>query len=374
MLLGVLGVLDHGPSSSLQPTARPSRRRTATIVSFSTRIDDFQPSWNITKAFANRWGYSAELHTRPTLNASLFGGSPWTTAWEKMAIVAAALEDGHDAVAWIDDDAFVNKGELSVESWLATAPGADLLIGRNAERNASANPGPQALNMTLNTGVFIVRASPWSRRFFATFIQQCTQAERTQIACCPEQDCLARLLAEPENRPKLAAVALDSFNCHPSHPNFDSICDPWIYHSMGTGEKQYLVPAAKLREAHGRALTSQDIYGVEGLAKTAKSPSSPLPKELIAPAPPAPPGYALVTSTKKGYTYVRTHRRRVSADASPSHPAPTLDAAVLDAAIDAVLDEHEEDPTPMLDAAALDAAIDAVLDEHEDAPLEQLEK
>ena len=120
--------------------------------------------------------------------------------------------------------------------------------------------------MTLNTGVFIVRASPWSRRFFSTFIQQCTQAERVQVACCPEQDCLARLLSAPENRQKLAAVALDSFNCHPSHPNFDSICDPWIYHAMGSGEKQHLVPAAKLRLAHGGALTSNDIYGIAGLA------------------------------------------------------------------------------------------------------------
>lgn len=326
------GVLPGGvsPSSTLLPVDLKEPR----IVTFSDRVSTFLPSWNVTTAYAERFGYSTELRTVTTLPASTFGGSPWTDAWEKIAQVRDALLAGHSAVMWIDDDAFVNKA-VSIESWLGgLQPDEDLLMGHN---HAVAGDG----GLVLNTGVFIVKNTNWTRTFFSTFLNQCTEEEKTKIDCCPEQappqtaaqsnlrstrcpdgarrtadatlpnpslaaasdvgghisthcspppcptpsdfdlaapflsqDCMARLFAAEQTRLKVALVSLDYFNCHPSHAAYVSVCDPWVLHAMGTGDKEHLVPLAKLRQQTGRALTRHEIYSEEGVVE---------PTSLVAP-------------------------------------------------------------------------------------------
>jgi Methyltransferase domain/galactosyl transferase GMA12/MNN10 family len=98
--------------------------------------------------YARRWGWNLVLSTED----GLAKGRP--PAWGKIRLVRELLDEYH-WVLWIDADAIIVDMEADIRQVIQ--PGKDLYIA------ALPKDGSRRL---VNTGVFLVRGSEWSRWFF----------------------------------------------------------------------------------------------------------------------------------------------------------------------------------------------------------------
>jgi hypothetical protein len=177
--------------------------------------------------YAKLHGYSYRLHTTQTYAKHMH------PSFEKLYLVQRALKEGFSVVVWIDDDAFVHHLHLRIE---------DRFIRPQEFQDKHFVVG-QEVGHGVNTGVFIVRNSKWSRNLFNVWVndrQYCTQQFREiqdREESIYEQDCLFQIvsqtrLRESEN-PELwytdtsfiehtAFVPISSFGCAPW-----AIVSPW---------------------------------------------------------------------------------------------------------------------------------------------------
>lgn len=156
-----------------------------------------------------------------------------TPQWEKIPLIAnlLGLFDAPSVIFLLDDDAFVYKHNITVESWLQKFPHSDIIIGVHSKGQ-------------LNTGAVIIRNTDWSVQFFKEVLEtkDCNHMQRT---CCWEQDCVIHIMRKKNQHSHFAQVPAADFNCHDRHKSYHGTCDPWIWHAMGEGMKEQLEVTAK---------------------------------------------------------------------------------------------------------------------------------
>jgi hypothetical protein len=129
-----------------------------------------------------------------------------------------------------------------------------------------------------NSGVFLVRNTPWSREFFRNFVDTCT----TLFSSAPdfprgtgEQDCLNRLLRfDPQARAKFRYVWADFWNCRPNFYKYFRQCDPFVYHALGPYKGDLQKVAQKALDLD-RGLLPDELYHLENTS----NPSNPFEPE-----------------------------------------------------------------------------------------------
>lgn len=74
--------------------------------------------------------------------------------WTKVRFLRRLLSNcQHEVIVWVDADAMITNNHLRVEDWIDELGDRDLLLTRDA-------------NGAINTGVMIMKNTPWVRRFF----------------------------------------------------------------------------------------------------------------------------------------------------------------------------------------------------------------
>ena len=130
------------------------------IVTYATSdIHEYAAySLSLNAAYSEAHAYSFHILS-PQTGAEY---EPGDQRWNKVRILLEALEGVDnsaraDYVLWLDADLVVLDPSLDLESLIAQAPAADILI--------CADPEPAEIFSLVNTGAVLVRNTLWSRRF-----------------------------------------------------------------------------------------------------------------------------------------------------------------------------------------------------------------
>lgn len=131
-----------------------AKKKKLLVLMFSTPdlVKDYGTlSDRINRAYAKRHGYDFKHVVRRSALAS--------PQWEKVFVTRDALES-HDAVFYIDTDAAFNQPRQSLDE-LLDLPGD--FVGCSDHPNGMYN---------INTGAFLVRSTPWAKRFMDAWKQR----------------------------------------------------------------------------------------------------------------------------------------------------------------------------------------------------------
>jgi len=192
-----------------------------------------------------------------------------TAVWDrKVRLIRNELQN-HQYVLSLDDDAFVRKPDVSVESYLQRYPWADLILASPALvgrwRNSSVGSMMQAYDACMsregalgvclvNWGVVIARNTPFVHLLLNKMLtsKACTKQRKTFIT--GDQACIEQLLLKDHlfhDWPKHVALLPPSdFNCHSADLFSQPCVDPFAAHFYGQVPNKLTV----LRRAATRAL------------------------------------------------------------------------------------------------------------------------
>ena len=193
-----------------------------------------------------------------------------TAVWDrKVRLVRNELQN-HQYLLSLDDDAFVRKPDVSVESYLQRYPWADLILASPALvgrwRNNSAGSIMEAYDACMsrergllgvclvNWGVVIARSTPFVHLLLNKMLtsKACTVQRKTFIT--GDQACIEQLLLKHplfHDWPNHVALLPPSdFNCHGADPFSQPCVDPFAVHFYGQMPNKLTV----LRRAATRAM------------------------------------------------------------------------------------------------------------------------
>lgn len=135
------------------------------------------------KQYADRWGYDLFIY-QESLDAARH------PAWSKIKAVKNILNSKkYSFVVWVDDDIFITNPEKSIESFIE-------LAGAKAEFIISAHMERPVVPQDINTGLFIVKNSPW----VLTLLDRIWDIGNHRYANSGawDQDALVELVSRPE--------------------------------------------------------------------------------------------------------------------------------------------------------------------------------
>lgn len=105
----------------------------------------------INQDYANLHNYDFEIFNEVMTNRA--------PQWCKIKVINKLLAlDKYDYLFWIDADAFFNKKDIKLETFINEDPSKDVIICDDI-----MNSGRE---FTLNSGTFFVKCSEWSKEFF----------------------------------------------------------------------------------------------------------------------------------------------------------------------------------------------------------------
>jgi len=125
----------------------------------------------------------------------------------------------------LDDDAYFNHYWVPLEFFLQKYS-HDIILAKHAHG-------------VLNCGAIIIRNNLWAKKFFLSVLT--TDCDFKKKSCCWEQDCIRKLLKKENAFGHVGQIDSEHFNCCDHHQNYNGICDPFIWHSMGNPQKKYLI-------------------------------------------------------------------------------------------------------------------------------------
>jgi hypothetical protein len=164
-------------------------------------------------AIANRERYCARHGY--TFISSVAVDRDRPACWAKIPAVLDALET-HEWVLWADSDALIFDLDRSLEGFCAVPQ--DLIVQSHAAFfDLIGMPREQGLErMPINTGVFLVRATPWSREFLRQAYAQTAYVTAGEVwDGIGEQEAMTHLIRKnPEHRRHIGYV--DGLQNHPS--------------------------------------------------------------------------------------------------------------------------------------------------------------
>jgi hypothetical protein len=206
-----------------------------------------------------------------------------TAMWDrKVRLVRDELQN-HQYVLSLDDDAFVRKPDVSVESYLQRYPWADLilaspaLVGRWQNSSAGSMMEAYAACMSrerallgvclVNWGVVIARSTPFVHLLLNTMLtsEACTMQRKTFIT--GDQACIEQLLLKHplfhDWQNHVALLPPSDFNCHGADRFSQPCVDPFTVHFYGQMPNKLTV----LRRAATRAMAGD--YSVREMRPSA---------------------------------------------------------------------------------------------------------
>ena len=129
-------------------------RESIALVTISTpnRISFSQYTLTSFRQYAEKWGYSFYFYQKPPATS-------YNIYWAKIRVMMDLLQEGkHDWYVWIDDDIFITNPDISLEQLIHD-------YGKQAHFIIGAHKTCPVLENDVNTGVFMVKNSEWSRNF-----------------------------------------------------------------------------------------------------------------------------------------------------------------------------------------------------------------
>eukprot|EP00041_Stephanoeca_diplocostata_P033111 m.1084671 g.1084671 ORF g.1084671 m.1084671 type:complete len:957 (-) comp24274_c0_seq5:1839-4709(-) len=224
------------------------------LATFSDNKFYYPYAEKINQMYARRWGYAVKLHHTKQLE--------YHPSWEKVALINQYLADESvTAVLSLDYDAFVNKHERSVESYLDKHADKDVIMGYHTKNTEWAEARMQKGHQAINAGVMIVRNTAWSRKFFQDLLHQ-SFCEYNSTTCCWEQDCMRETLARTDEYSNIAQLRLQYFNCNELYDEYLGKCDPYVWHQMGPNKSALeLISAKRYRELLELSINRKPVSG-----------------------------------------------------------------------------------------------------------------
>ena len=131
-------------------------KRIAIVMSYTKNIESYAKyAEMINRKYAKKNGYTIIVnHGRFMEN-----GYERTPHWDKVSMILHYLPK-YDYVVWIDSDAIFSNLDRKIESYISKGKGANILIGKDMYTRDESS---------INTGVIIVKNSPWSLSFFENY-------------------------------------------------------------------------------------------------------------------------------------------------------------------------------------------------------------
>ena len=210
------------------------------MLQFSDRESAFGVLLKRNKDWARMNGYTYILESKKKWSKT------HSIYFEKIRMLLESLDDPATKwVLWVDDDATINRPELTVQYWLDAYPNADFILSPQGNLELHG----VTLEHYYNTGVWIARNTQWSKDVLQSLRRNtniCHDLQVVERVGNPEQDCLVRLvygLSEgtypnftsfdghkplPQMLHRIGEPHHSSFNCVGSNSEFN--CFPWIFH------------------------------------------------------------------------------------------------------------------------------------------------
>lgn len=225
----------------------PPTRSAIAVLTWSNRVQSFQPVEQVVCAYCKRHGYDRLISQTPR-------SSFRSPAWEKIPFLLEMLPL-YQAILHLDDDAVVGQLERPIEDILYRHPTRDMLLSavENLGRQWQGSP---------KTGVFIVRSTPF---MFNLLKQMMSSPEcapyHNKTQCCPEQDCLWQLITGHvgvmraffyNKTSPIGFLMSCAFDCRDDHASwvsrfhFGHCRNPFAFHAMGQPKHSYIKRKAQL--------------------------------------------------------------------------------------------------------------------------------
>ncbi|KAL1499917.1 hypothetical protein AB1Y20_012599 [Prymnesium parvum] len=229
------------------PLELPYRRApSVSLIQFSDRAG-YEKLMQRNERWARMRGYSYTVRTARVLQRT------HAVYFEKVRMALDAFDEGAEWVLWVDDDATINRADLSAASFIDLFPQADLIIAREA---LAWVHGVTATHYH-NWGVWLARNSAWMRNMLHAMLHdpRCSDLTTTEVKGNPEQDCFTRFVHVAPAGVRLVYMFEElqrSLNSLPlnkttmahvgeaAHVKFSCIadileeCHPWFLHFQGS--------------------------------------------------------------------------------------------------------------------------------------------
>lgn len=108
--------------------------------------------------YAYRHGYTVQYFTQPYAPTA-------PLIWQKVYAMDAALHQNYDVVVWVDDDIYITNVEKPIQDFLSLSE-KDIIIGQDIT---------STYYNFLNTGIYILRNTPISRKLIQDTLQARTK-------------------------------------------------------------------------------------------------------------------------------------------------------------------------------------------------------
>ncbi len=174
-----LPVVARSDSNFLPALNKNNSNQSIAIVTISTpnRISFSQYTLSSLIKYASKWGYYLHFYPNPPdTSRSIY--------WGKIKVVLDLLKEGkYDWYVWFDDDIFITNPEISIGQIIKDCgPQVHFII--------AAHKTFPILENDVNSGVFMVRNSEWSRNF----LQQVWERGDGQPGSYMEQGAISELI------------------------------------------------------------------------------------------------------------------------------------------------------------------------------------
>ena len=177
--------------------AAAQERKPLAMVTISTenRAEFAQYSIPSFVKYAERWGY--DLYVFPV---SLDTSRP--TPWSKIrAMLDLMKEDKYEWYVWLDDDIYITNPNMQLVQFIND-------YGRQAELIVSAHKSLLTTPEDINSGLFLIRNSAWSREFLQKVWDIGTYRYNTEKGSLWDQSAICELLGTPAYRNSSEVVRL----------------------------------------------------------------------------------------------------------------------------------------------------------------------
>jgi hypothetical protein len=123
------------------------------VVSTPGRESFFQFNYQALRGYAEKWNYDVYI-SKETVDASRHPN------WSKIKMLQTLLDEGkYDWYVWLDDDLIITNPQISIESLIQKYGKEPVHFIIGAHKTVPVDM------YDVNTGVFIVRQSEWSKEF-----------------------------------------------------------------------------------------------------------------------------------------------------------------------------------------------------------------
>jgi hypothetical protein len=203
------------------------------------------------RRFADAHGYALRAVERN--GCSRRGG------WLKIEPIIEALSGGFDFVLWLDADTYVARADVDIRN--VTHPDIDLHMAWHVPPQHEHGDLPH-----FNTGVMLIRASDWSRAFFARVWERGPLAHKwNDQATIHHLLGLDGALRMGENSDVMSRSPVSSLNVSwNSIPAVCAVDDPMIWHCAGIEMSARLDLMRRYTSAAVRASASSGPFGRNG--------------------------------------------------------------------------------------------------------------